>query len=209
MAHGPLTNVNIGQLVKDFGSNLWSEITTVLSAIGSFLSSFFNVWEVSIDDFQAIVDDYNEIKKNLQDEVQKIKDFSLQPHLKTRVIHVPTAIDQIHALVDDVRQGLTDVTDGIIEPIHDLILVWKTESAELSSSMDKPSGLARASSFLHSVETSVHQIRTAMDSAKDLTELAEKITDGLDGLDAIFLQQKNPRKTVKHSSRIRVGFLHQ
>jgi hypothetical protein len=201
--------MGVGQIIKDFGKNLWSEFTAVLSAIGGFLSSFFDVWSVSVDDFEAIVEDYNEVKQNLKDEVQKIKDFSLQPHLKTRVINVPSAISQAHSLIDDMRQSLTDVTDGIVQPIHDLILVWKTESAQLSNSMDKPSGLARASSFLGSVQTSVKQIRTAMDSAKDLTDLANQITDSLDSLDSVFLQQKNPRKRVKHSAKIRVGFLHQ
>jgi hypothetical protein len=199
--------LSVGQLIKDFGKNLWQELKDVLSAIGSFLSSFFDTWSVSIDDFDAIVQDYSEIKANLQAEIDKIQNFKLEPHLKTRVINVPRAIDAIHDLVKEVKDALTDVTDEIIAPIHDLILVWKTESAQLSQSMDKPSGMARAASFLHSVETSIHQIRTAMDGAKDLTELATTITDQLNGLELLFLPQGNPRIRLKKTISARDGAL--
>lgn len=203
-----LGGFTVGDFIKQFGQNLWAELKTVLSAIGSFLSSFFDVWSVSIDDFDAIVADYNLIKMNMQAEIEKIQNFKLEPHLNTRVIHVPRAIEGIHDMVNEVKDALTDITDEIIAPIHDLILVWKTESAVLSQSLDKPSGMARASSFLHSVETSIHQIRVAMDGAKDLTDLATTITDQLNGLNVLFLPQGNPRIRLKKTISARDGKLH-
>lgn len=197
--------MNVGQVIKDFGKNLWQELKDVLSAIGSFLSGFFELWTVSIDDFEATVADYQEIKKNLQAEVEKIKNFSVEPHLRTRVMSAPRAIEAIHSMIDEVKNALTDITDGIITPIHDLVLVWKTEAAQLRNSMDKPNGLARAQSFLSAVETTIHQIRVAMDSAKDLTELATTITDQISGMDALFLQQGNSRIRLKKTISARDG----
>jgi len=200
--------VNIGQFVKDFGKNLWDELKSVLSAIGSFLSSFFDVWSVSTDDLSQIHTDFTELQQNVQTEVAKIKSFSLQPKFKTRVINVPKAVEAIHDIVELIRDNLFGALKDVVDPIHELVLIYQTEKAELQSSMDKPNGLARASSFLHSVETAIHQVRVAMDAAKDVTELANEITDKLNGLDLIFLQQGNPRIRIKGTISARDGKLH-
>jgi hypothetical protein len=47
-----------------------------------------------------------------------------------------------------------------------------------------------------------------MDAAKDLTELANTITDQLNGLDVLFLQQGNPRARIKGTITARIGKLH-
>jgi hypothetical protein len=200
--------VSIGQFVKDFGKNLWDELKSVLSAVTSFLSSFFDVWSVTTDDFAQIHSDFTELEQNVQAEVEKIKNFSLEPHLRTRVINVPKAIEAVHDLVDLIRDDLFGKLKDVVEPIHELVLVWQTEKAQLSDTMDKPSGMARAASFLHSVETAVSQVRRAMDDAKDITQLALDITDKLNGLDVLFLQQGNPRQRVKKTVSQRVGALH-
>jgi hypothetical protein len=199
--------MKLGQFIKDFGSNLWNELKSVLSAIGSFLSSFFSVWDVSIDDFQAIRADFDEIKANVQAEVKKLQTLH-KPEWKTRVIHVPTAFQAIHDIVELIRDDLFTRAQDVIDPIHDLVLLYQSEKASLQSSMDKPSGLVRASSFLHSVETAITQVRSAMDAAKDVSELANDITDKLDGLDLLFLQQGNPRIRIKGTIIAREGKLH-
>jgi hypothetical protein len=199
--------MKLGQFIKDFGSNLWNELKSVLSAIGSFLSSFFSVWDVSIDDFQAIRADFDLIKANVQAEIDKLKTLH-KPEWNTRVINVPRAFQAIHELVDLIREDLFTRAQDVIDPIHDLVLLYQSEKASLQSSMDKPSGLVRASSFLHSVETAISQVRSAMDAAKDVSELATTITDKLNGLDVLFLQQGNPRIRLKGTITARQGKLH-
>jgi len=198
----------VGQILKDFGKNLWDELKSVLSAIGSFLSSFFDVWTVSTDDLSQIHTDFTELQKNVQAEVAKIKTFSLQPKFKTRVINVPKAVEAVHDIVELIRDNLFGALKDVVDPIHELVLIYQTEKAELEGSVDKPNGLARATSFLHSVETAIHQVRVAMDAAKDVTELANDITDKLNGLDLIFLQQGNPRVRIKGTISARQGKLH-
>lgn len=205
---GPLTNVDLGQLVKDFGSNLWSEIKTVTAAIFSFLGSFVGSINASVDDINQIIDDWNEIKEGIQAEIQKIKDFQFHPKLKSRVINVPIAIDQMHGFAEDLRSFFTEKIQSLIDPIHDLVQEIKADAASIQSTGDKPSALARAATISHGIETSIHQIRQAMDAAKDLSDLANKITDNLSGLDPLFLQQKNPRQKAKTLGLIRIGKLH-
>jgi len=202
-----LGGFSVGDFIKEFGKNLWSELQTVLSSIGSFLSSFFNVWDVSVDDFEAIAADFNTIKTNVQTEIDKLKKLH-NPKWKTRVINVPRAMEAVHDLIETVRDDLFGRAEDCITPLHDLILVWKSEKAAIESSLDKPNAMVRASSFLHSVETAIHQVRTAMDAAKDVTELANDITDKLNGLDLIFLQQGNPRVRLKKTISARAGKLH-
>jgi hypothetical protein len=197
----------LGQFIKDFGSNLWSELQSVLSAIGSFLSSFFSVWDVSIDDFDAIRADFEEIKANVQAEIMKLQKLH-KPEWKTRVINVPRAMEAVHDMIELIRDDLFTRAEDCITPLHDLVLIWKSEKASIESSMDKPNAMVRASSFLHSVETAIHQVRSAMDAAKDVTELATEITDKLNGLDLIFLQQGNPRVRLKGTISARAGKLH-
>jgi len=200
--------MGIGQFIKDFGSALWDELKAVLSAVTSFLSSFFDVWSVTTDDLMQIHSDFTELEQNVKAEIDKIKQFSLTPHLKSRVINVPKMVDSVHDFIELIRDDLFGKMKAVVEPIHELVLIWNTEKAQLSDSMDKPSGMARAASFLHSVETAITQVRIAMDDAKDISELALEITDKLNGLELLFLQQGNPRIRVKKTVSQRDGKLH-
>ena len=203
----PLGGFSVGQFIKQFGQNLWAELQTVLGSIGSFLQSFFNVWDVSIEDFDAIKSDFDEIKANVQAEIQKLKTLH-NPKWKQRVINVPRAMEAVHDMIELVRDDLFTRAEDVVTPIHSLVLAWKSEKLALESSMDKPNALARAASWLHSVETAIHQVREAMDAAKDVSELANEITDQLNGLDLIFLQQGNPRIRLKKTISARAGKLH-
>jgi hypothetical protein len=131
-----------------------------------------------------------------------------KPEWKTRVINVPRAMEAVHDMIELIRDDLFTRAEDCITPLHDLVLIWKSEKASIESSMDKPNAMVRASSFLHSVETAIHQVRSAMDAAKDVTELATEITDKLNGLDLIFLQQGNPRVRLKGTISARAGKLH-
>jgi hypothetical protein len=199
--------IHLGQFIKDFGSALWDELKSVLSAIGSFLQSFFSVWDVSIEDVDVIRSDFEIIKGNVQAEIAKLQNLH-DPAWKNRVIHVPRAIEAAHDLVELVRDHLFTRAHDVLEPLHELVLLYQSEKATLQQTMDKPNGLVRASSFLHSVETALHQVRIAMDAAKDVSELANDITDKLNGLELLFLPQGNPRIRLKGTISARDGKLH-
>jgi len=196
--------VNVGQLVKDFGKNLWDELKSVLSAVTNFLSNFFDVWTVTTDDIDAIIADFHVIKGNLQAEVDKLQNLH-KPAWKTRVISVPRAMEALHDMVDLIRDDLFTRAEAVITPLHDLVLTFQAEKASLQNSLDKPTALARTASFLHAVETAISQVRQAMDAAKDVTELVTEITDKLNGFELIFLQQGNPRIRITGTISARDG----
>jgi hypothetical protein len=195
MAGGPLTNVNLGQLVKDFGSNVWAEVKSVFSAIGAFLGSFFSDIGEAQDDITQMVADFKEIKANVQVEIDKIKNFQFEPRFKSRVINVPRAFDGIHDFVSLIKDDLVDKFEDIIDPLKDLVQVLKAE-AQTFTDQDKPSAMARSASTVHSAITALHLARNAMDAAKDFSELATNITDRIETLDDLFLPQNNPKKKV-------------
>jgi methyl-accepting chemotaxis protein len=197
----------VGAAFKEFFHALGDEIGTVVT----YLGDFFETWNVSIDDFQEIADNIREIEMNAKAEIEKIKTFQFDPKFKSRVINVPIAIEQIHDFVDLLKTFLFDQVHNVIDPIHDLIQTFKAEAETLSQTMDKPNGLARASSFLHSVETAIGEIKDATDAAKDFTEMATEITDRIEGLNDLFLQQGNPRISAKKAGTktARVGRLHK
>lgn len=196
--------MNVGQLVKDFGKNLWDELKSVLSAVTNFLSNFFDVWTVTTDDIDAIIADFHVIKGNLQAEVDKLQNLH-KPAWKTRVISVPRAMEALHDMVDLIRDDLFTRAEAVITPLHDLVLTFQAEKASLQNSLDKPTALARTASFLHAVETAISQVRQAMDAAKDVTELVTEITDKLNGFELIFLQQGNPRIRITGTISARDG----
>jgi len=196
--------LNVGQLIKDFGKNLWDELKSVLSAVTNFLSNFLDVWTVTTDDIDAIIADFQVIKGNLQAEVDKLQHLH-KPAWKTRVISVPRAMEALHEMVDLIRDDLFSRAEDVITPLHDLVLTFQSEKASLESSMDKPTALARTASFLHAVETALSQVRQAMDAAKDVTELVTEITDKLNGFELIFLQQGNPRIRITGTISARDG----
>jgi hypothetical protein len=196
--------LNVGQLIKDFGKNLWDELKNVLSAVTNFLSNFFDVWTVTTDDIDAIIVDFHVIQGNIQAEVEKLQHLH-KPNWKTRVISVPRAMEAMHEMVELIRDDLFSRAQDVLTPLHDLVLTFQAEKASLQNSLDKPTALARTASFLHAVETAISQVRQAMDAAKDVTELVADITDKLNGLELIFLQQGNPRIRITGTISARDG----
>jgi hypothetical protein len=184
-----------------------SRVGSFLGGIRDFFLSFVNVWQVSTDDIEKILTDYQELRANLQVELKKLKHFSFDPKWKSRVINAPIAIDAMRDLAETVSQTLVDKVRAVIEPLHELVLVFKSEQASLQGP-DSPSKIARAVSFLHSVETALQQTAQAFDAAKDLSEMFLSLTDTIEHLDTLFLQQGNSRKTLTEKSFVRIGKLH-
>lgn len=198
---------SLGQSIKSFGSNLIDTIRTILSAIGSFISSFFDVWNVSIDDVQGIIDDVKAIKSNVELEISKLKSFQFDAKFKTRVITVPVAIDQLRDLTELIVHDTTDKLSSVVDPLRELVLVWKQSSGDVGDP-NNPNGLAKAATFLREVETTLKLVRQALDSVKDVSALFVTITDRIKNFDDLFLQQGNSRMRLTEKSTIRLGALH-
>jgi len=203
-----LGGFTVGQFIKQFGQNLWAEIQTVYSAIANFATK--SVVDVSgvLSDLQGIHDDWQELKLNLQTEVEKLKSFQFDVRWKTRVIHVPTAVDQIKNLIDEIFHQLIDKLDEVLAPLKDLTGEIQELTRKQSASEDQVTTLAKIEGGIAFVQTAVHNTREAMDSVKDLSELFLDITNRIETGSDLFLQQGNPRIRLKGKISARVGKLH-
>jgi len=200
--------MNVGQFIKQFGQNLWAEIQTVYSAIASFVTK--SVVDVSavLSDLQGIHDDWEELKANLQLEVDKLKNFQFDVRWKTRVINVPIAIDQIRDLIDEIFHQLIAKVDEVLAPIKDLSGEIQELARKQSTSEEQVTALAKVEGGIGFVQIAIHDTRQAMDSVKDLSELFLDITNRIETGSDLFLQQGNPRVRLKGTISAREGKLH-
>jgi hypothetical protein len=169
--------------------------------------------ESDIADLEGIIQDWTEMKANLSEEVQKLKDFEFNPHWKSRVINVPIAIDQIRELIDEIFHQVRDKLETIVQPFVIAVNAIKVVQQTSTQSTGRTRGglvqtVNHAAGYAQYIRFAFSQSRAAFDAAKELTELFKDITDKLSGAEAIFLQQKNPRQSVTVKARERVGKLH-
>jgi hypothetical protein len=200
--------MNVGRFIKQFGQNLWAELQTVLNAVGSFFSkSVVDITGV-LNDLQAMHDDWQELKANLQEEVEKLKTFKFDVRWKTRVINVPIAIEQIQNLIDEIFKQLIQKLDDVFEPLKDLAGQVQELTRTQSASEDQVTMLAKVQGGIGFVQIAIHNTRESFDAAKDLSELFLDITNRIESGSDLFLQQGNPRVRLKKTISARTGKLH-
>ncbi len=201
--------MSIGSVLKDFGKNLLAELKTVLSVIGTFVSTFFTVFDNIEGDIVGIRDDFVTTRANVELEISKLRNFQFDVKWKTRVINVPIAIEQIKDLIDEIFHQVIDKLKAIEGPVETMIISLKTiKTATGPAPGEQPSGLTKVAASVRAIEGGIANVRTAMDAARDVTSLFIDITQRLEGLDDFFLQQGNSRKRVTEKSTVRIGKLH-
>ena len=174
-------------------------------AIGRFFGSFFQAELNIVDNLAHIVDNFNKGKGEIEDGIKRIKTFKFDPQWQSRVINVPAAIDHVKALYDDLFGDFNDRIGQIIEPIHQLRLIFTAEHDDPQS----PGGLARTAVKVDELSTMIQQIADATDEALSFVEAIDNVIINLESLDALFLQQGNARRVVRNeTARIRLGNLH-
>lgn len=182
------------------------------------------------DTFSSVVDGMESIISTTQDIVAEVRTFSIAPHVKSRVVNIPRAVEQLKEFwtslqdlgtefkklwetlkaaatgseseelsaeadgIDEIKQGLTKI-GGKLGRLGEKALVWVGFILMIFSSF---------TSTIDAVNAILSDILT--------------IVQGLDHLDALFLQQNNKRKTLTiapskdgtgpTSINIRVGGLH-
>jgi hypothetical protein len=169
--------------------------------------------EDDIADLEAIIADWTEMKENITEEIQKLKDFEFDVRWKTRVINVPIAIEQIKDLIDEIFHQLRDRIQTTVQSFEDVvesIKILRKQPPVVGAG--EPTGFART---INKAETAAGYIRfgfqetrAAFDAAKDVTELFVDITERVRTAEDVFLSQKNKRQRVKAEATRRVGKLH-
>jgi hypothetical protein len=174
-------------------------------AIGSFFGSFFQAEVNVVENLQRIVDNFDRGKTDIEDGIERIKNFKFEPAWNTRVINVPAAIDHVKALYDDLFGDFRDRVATIIDPFKQLSLIFTAEHEDPQA----PSGLAKTVVKIDELATMIQQVADASEEALRFVEAIDNVIINLESLDALFLQQGNPRRIVHdETARIRVGHLH-
>lgn len=171
------------------------------------IDAAFTHVQASIDNCIKIGEDWQEMKANIEEEVQKLKDFEFDVHWKTRVINVPVAITQIRDLLDEIFNQVKEKLEDVFQPlaaIKDSIKEYRDQLEEEGHT----DALAVASTTEILVTQAIENVRESMDAAKDVTELFIDITQRIQSGSDLFLQQGNPRERVTEKTSRRVGKLH-
>jgi hypothetical protein len=185
----------------DFLRRIWSAIT-------GFFGSFFQA-EVDIsENINRIINNFTEGRRNIEDGVDRIKNFEFNPQWRTRVINVPAAADAVRALYEEVFGDFRERLQTLVEPVHQLSLIFRAEK-ENPDPLGGPSALARTAVKVDEIATMIKQLADASKVALDFTQAFDDVIINLETLDVIFLQQGNPRQWVSDEhARIRLGKMH-
>jgi sugar-specific transcriptional regulator TrmB len=188
-------------------------VQAVLGAVTRFFSTLFSAESSIVDNINRLHDNFVQFKANLEVEIEQLKNFKFDPQWKTRVIHVPTAIQHIKDLIEEYSNGWKEKFEKLREPIHSFVLIFHAEQSEAGSPQEAVSGLAKTAVKIDEVATLIQQLADASDVVIEVEEMFTKLRDQIEHLDAVFLQQSNPREKLSVLSpgadpHVRVGNLH-
>lgn len=190
---------------------MFNWIRSVINAVTGFFGRLFSAEVNVVDNITGIVANYRTGRSQIEDGVERLKNFQFDPRWKTRVINVPIAIEAIVALYDEVFGDFKERLGQIIEPVHQLQLIFHADK-EQAGLTEVPSGLSRTAVKIDEIATMIAQIKTATDTALTFTQAFDDIIINLETLDAIFLGQTNPRRVERledgDTIKIRLGNLH-
>ena len=179
-------------------------LATLLYACAHFIFESFTHYDQVVTDINDIVATWKATKLNLEREVTKIREFKFDPKWKTRVINVPIAATQIQELKALLFDDWKHRIDTLVEPVHELTLILKQESApDVGDPQGAINALSKTSVKLGHVVTMITQVKTALHTVSDFVDLFDRLREELEGLDSLFLQQGNTKKVVDEHYRKR------
>ena len=173
------------------------------------------------------------VKETIDDAIaayNEITNFELKPHWKIRAVSAPQAIDNIKELAE-VPTKLFIAFRDLWTRVKASVDAFKSPAAEAEAAIEEASALeggilrifprlsaliGKAITRILGVAALVVQLVIDVDNAvADIHTIVLEIktaVQSLNHLDAVFLQQQNPRKTVTlddgSTMKIRVGHLH-
>jgi methyl-accepting chemotaxis protein len=172
-----------------------------MSFLGDIFNLFTNVSGI-IDDVDALIHDLAVLVFNIKKEIDKLKAFKFEPKWKTRVINVPAAIDKTRELVTSVADEIHTAFQTLHGNLQSIITARQRHKAEGGDT-----GVAGILSLMTEIRNFVRETDNAIKSLDSFVNAIREITDELEGLDTLFLQQGNPRQRVTLSATIRTGAL--
>lgn len=198
--------------------SLEERLIRLLSPILRPIRGLVSIFTKFKDNTVGILDAATHLIQSATDEYEKIKDFSLKPEWKHRVISPEKVIENIQALIEVPRKVLAAFNDLVnqlrgklapeafnvdeLEGIEDLRGLFTKLGSRLARGFEKVLGIITL------VVDALVSIRSTIDDLQSIVDSIETVRKDLEGFDLLFLPQNNKRKTVTAKSVIRVGALH-
>jgi hypothetical protein len=183
----------------DWIKKLFKTIGHLLAGIWSFLGNFFTGVATITKNTVDIEDAVIELGRNLKVQLDRLEHFKFEPRWKSRVINVPVAIDQIRAFIHLITDDWRDRIDTIRKPISGLQAVIEgLHHGGVSGGGDQEalSGLSKAELISSAIVTFTDDLAGAFNEINEFEDIFRQVIDQIEGLDALFLQQGNPKRIV-------------
>jgi hypothetical protein len=207
-------------MALDFKSIVVGPLRSVLISIRTALDTVTHIWETSLDTANLLRQAYEELR-----------DFDLDPHWKIRAISAPQALDQIKTL-GQVPARLFIAVRDLVQRVKAATATFKSPVAEATAAVEEAGALEggflrifprlaallgrAATRLLAAVGLVVQLTIDVANAVNDIHTIAGQLHEaiqGLNRLDAVFLQQRNKRRIVELADgttmKIRIGHLHK
>lgn len=190
---------------KNLGGNLaaiWNFVCHAYQRIKDFFSHLL-----------SLMSRIRQLISDVEDEVQQIKDFSFDPKWRTRVISVPIAYEKIHRLATEIPTEIIDAVKDLVEKVRSRVEAGSGgtedfDATDLDADLKLiPEKLAKCGEkilgFVTLLFDAVDTISSMVDDLQTLVDDFREIRQDIENLDAIFLSNSSPRKTVDIAYRKR------
>jgi hypothetical protein len=184
-----------------------------IKALSGSLATIWNLitglWGKLVDIYNktlSLFDDIRNLVSNVEAVVQDIRTFDINPKWNTRVISAPRVVDHIKELYEVPQRIITDVKD-LVQLLKDKIQPAEIKPSTIEEAESLPVKIAKIGEKILGFATLIIDSLLAIESAvADLNDIVDAIQTSLEdlkGLDALFLPQGNPKKSVDITYRKR------
>jgi hypothetical protein len=150
--------------------------------------------------------DIHALISGVEQVVNDIRNFDINPKWNSRVISVPKAVDQIKQLYEVPNRIIVDVKD-LIEILKTKIEPMEVEPTDVEGLDELPLKLTkvgeRAFAWVTLILDALLAIENAVADLNDIVDQLRQTLEDLQGLDALFLPQGRPKTTVSLTYRKR------
>jgi hypothetical protein len=170
--------------------------------LGALWNMVTGLWGKLVDIYTkalSLFDDIHTLVSNVEVVVQDIRTFDIQPKWNSRVISAPRVVDHIKELYEVPQRIITDVKD-LVQLLKEKIQPAEIKPSTIEEAETLPVKIAKIGEKILGFATLIIDSLVAIESAvADLNDIVDAVKTSLEdlkGLDALFLPQGNPKKSV-------------
>lgn len=181
-------------------------LSGVLGTVWTFVTG---LWGKLVDVYSktlSLFDDIHTLVSNTQAVVNDIRTFEINPKWNSRVISAPRVVDNIKELYAVPERILNDVRD-LVQLLKEKIQPADIKPSTIEEAESLPVKIAKVGEKILGFATLIIDSLVAIESAvadlNDIVDAVKTTLEDLNGLDALFLPQGNPKKVVDVTYRRR------